>query len=582
MLTLIIILSTVVLVALFLVGRELYLRSVRIRQRLQMSRVYTNITHELLTPLTVISASVERLRTKDPSQAADYDLMQLNIERMVRLLQQILETSKSQSGELKLRVARGDVMHYIQQTALCIEPLMAKHGLNFTISCKPESMMGWIDTDKLDKIIYNLLSNAGKYTPDNGKVELEVCTNKRFDHIIIKVRDNGIGIPKEKQSHLFRRFYDGAYREMQTLGTGLGLSLTRDLVYLHGGEISCESEEGKGTTFTVVLPINKESFNASQIDEQNTIDINNARSVILDLTTRMKKTDLPQEQDDISTSVDDDSYKLLIVEDNVELLMLMQQLFSRDYHVLTAPNGKEALKIIREHELDLIISDVMMPVMDGHELTKRLKNDPDTRHLPIILLTAKTQEEDREEALSIGADDYVTKPFKMRDLELRINNIIENRKRLQREFRKQTAEELEETVAKTVAKTVVKAVTEVSAETGAEADPNGDQEFLARAFECVHQHLEDGDYDRDAFATDMGSSASTLYNRLRSLTGMNISSFIRDIRMKEAQRLARRQPDIRVSDLAYSVGFQDPKYFSTAFKKEFGVTPTEFLENLKN
>ena len=562
MLTLIIILSTIALVALFVVGRELYLRSVRIRQRLQMSRVYTNITHELLTPLTVISASVERLRSKDPSQTTDYDLMQLNIERMVRLLQQILETSKSQSGELKLRVAQGDVMQYIQRTALCIEPLMAKHGLDFTINCQPKSMMGWIDTDKLDKIIYNLLSNAGKYTPDNGKVHLSVHTNKRFDKIIIKVSDNGIGIPKEKQSHLFQRFYDGEYRQMQTLGTGLGLSLTRDLVYLHGGEISCESEEGKGTTFTVVLPISKDSFNASQIDEHNVIDITNARSAIVDLTTHIKQSDIPTETVNEDSTADDDSYKLLIVEDNVELLLLMQQLFSRNYHVLTAANGKEALQKIRTHELDLVISDVMMPIMDGRELTRKLKNDPNTKALPIILLTAKTQAEDREEALSIGADDYVTKPFKMRDLELRINNIIGNRKRLQERFRQQSAEETEQAVAVD--------------------QPDVDQEFLSRAMNHVRQHMDDADYDRDAFALDMGSSASTLYNRLRSLTGMNITSFIRDIRMKEAKRLARQQPDIRVSDLAYRVGFQDPKYFATTFKKEFGVTPTEYLEALKN
>ncbi len=562
MLTLIIILSTIALVALFVVGRELYLRSVRIRQRLQMSRVYTNITHELLTPLTVISASVERLRSKDPSQTTDYDLMQLNIERMVRLLQQILETSKSQSGELKLRVAQGDVMQYIQRTALCIEPLMAKHGLDFTINCQPKSMMGWIDTDKLDKIIYNLLSNAGKYTPDNGKVHLSVHTNKRFDKIIIKVSDNGIGIPKEKQSHLFQRFYDGEYRQMQTLGTGLGLSLTRDLVYLHGGEISCESEEGKGTTFTVVLPISKDSFNASQIDEHNVIDITNARSAIVDLTTHIKQSDIPTETVNEDSTADDDSYKLLIVEDNVELLLLMQQLFSRNYHVLTAANGKEALQKIRTHELDLVISDVMMPIMDGRELTRKLKNDPNTKALPIILLTAKTQAEDREEALSIGADDYVTKPFKMRDLELRINNIIGNRKRLQEKFRQQSAEETEQAVAVD--------------------QPDVDQEFLSRAMNHVRQHMDDADYDRDAFALDMGSSASTLYNRLRSLTGMNITSFIRDIRMKEAKRLARQQPDIRVSDLAYRVGFQDPKYFATTFKKEFGVTPTEYLEALKN
>ena len=562
MLTLIVILSIIVLVALFLMGRELYFRSVRIRQRLQMSGIYTNITHELLTPLTVISASVERLREKNPSQSADFDLMQLNIERMVRLLQQILETSKSQSGELKLRVAQGDVMHYIKQTALCIEPLMAKNKLEFSVSCQPESMMGWIDTDKLDKIIYNLLSNAAKYTPDNGKVSLEVTTNKRYDHIIIKVKDNGIGIPKEKQNHLFRRFYDGDYRQMNTIGTGLGLSLTRDLVYLHGGKISCDSEEGQGTTFTINIPISKDAFTSSQIDEANKIDINNARSVITDLTTRMKKPEMPLEEiNDIQTA-DEDSYKLLIVEDNVELLLLMQQLFSKHYRVLTATNGEEALTTILSNEIDLIVSDVMMPVMDGHELTRRIKNDPNMSHLPIILLTAKTQEEDRQEALTIGADDYVTKPFKMSDLELRINNIIENRKRLQREFRQQTAEETEQAIA--------------------DASPSADQEFLSRAIKLVHDHMDDTEYDRDAFAADMGSSSSSLYNKLRSITGMNVSSFIRDIRLKEAKRLARQQPDIRISDLAYRVGFQDPKYFATTFKKEFGVTPTEYLDALKN
>ena len=562
MLTLIVILSIIVLVALFLMGRELYFRSVRIRQRLQMSGIYTNITHELLTPLTVISASVERLREKNPSQSADFDLMQLNIERMVRLLQQILETSKSQSGELKLRVAQGDVMQYIQQTALCIEPLMAKNKLEFSVSCQPESMMGWIDTDKLDKIIYNLLSNAAKYTPDNGKVSLEVTTNKRYDHIIIKVKDNGIGIPKEKQNHLFRRFYDGDYRQMNTIGTGLGLSLTRDLVYLHGGKISCDSEEGQGTTFTINIPISKDAFTSSQIDEANKIDINNARSVITDLTTRMKKPEMPlEEMNDIQTA-DEDSYKLLIVEDNVELLLLMQQLFSKHYRVLTATNGEEALTTILSNEIDLIVSDVMMPVMDGHELTRRIKNDPNMSHLPIILLTAKTQEEDRQEALTIGADDYVTKPFKMSDLKLRINNIIENRKRLQREFRQQTAEETEQAIA--------------------DASASADQEFLSRAIKLVHDHMDDTEYDRDAFAADMGSSSSSLYNKLRSITGMNVSSFIRDIRLKEAKRLARQQPDIRISDLAYRVGFQDPKYFATTFKKEFGVTPTEYLDALKN
>ena len=556
---LIIILIIAAAVGLFLLGRELFQRGVRMKNRLQMSAVYTNITHELLTPLTVISASVDRLREQEPSYSQDYDLMQLNIERMVRLLQQILETSKSQSGELKLLVAQGDIMQYIQKTALCIEPLMAKKGLDFTIKCTPESMMGWIDTDKLDKIIYNLLSNAAKYTQgDTGKVALQVNTNKKYDHIIIKVRDNGIGIPQEKMKKLFHRFYDGDYRRQRTMGTGLGLALTRELVYLHGGTIECESTEGEGTTFTVTLPINKESFTSSQIDERNKIDINIARSAILDIATRMQKEELEEEEP--ANKLDEDAYKLLVVEDNIELLMLMNQLLSTKYHVETATNGKEAMEIIQKEELDIIISDVMMPVMDGLELTKKIKADPNFQHLPVILLTAKTQEEDRAEALQIGADSYVTKPFKLSDLELRINNIVENRQRVKEEF--------------------ISKIGEPQPLPHPSVEPTADDLFLKRASECVYAHLDDSDYDRNAFASDMGASASTLYNKLRALTGLSVGSFIRDIRMKEAMRIAQNQPDIRISDLAYKVGFKDPKYFSTCFKKDFGMQPTEYIEHL--
>ena len=554
--TVILLLIIAAAIGLFFLGRELFQRGVRMKNRLQMSAIYTNITHELLTPLTVISASVDRLRLTAPAHEQDYDLMQLNIDRMVRLLQQILETSKSQSGELKLKVAQGDVMRYIQQTALCIEPLMAKKGLDFKIQCTPESMMGWIDTDKLDKIIYNLLSNAAKYTQgENGKVMLQVRTSRKFDHIIINVSDNGIGIPQDKMKKLFHRFYDGEYRRQQTFGTGLGLALTRELVFLNGGTIDCQSEEGKGTTFTVTLPIRKEAFASSQIDETHKVDINQAHSAILDIANRMHQQEIAEVEPE--DNADSDAYHLLVVEDNVELLMLMTQLLSSKYHVKTATNGKEALEIIHKEELDIIISDVMMPIMDGLELTQQLKNDPNYQHLPIILLTAKTQEENRAEALQLGADSYVTKPFKMSDLELRINNIVENRKRIQEEFINQGA-----VFQKT------------------DEEPSPDDLFLKQAMECVHQHLDDSDYDREAFAADMGASSSKLYNKLRALTGMNVSSFIRDIRLKEAMRMAKQNPQLRVSDLAYSVGFKDPKYFATCFKKEFGVQPSEYIESL--
>ena len=546
------------LIALILLVREVYHRSVSIRSRLQMERVFTNITHELLTPLTIISASVEKLREQDNSHAADYDLMDLNIQRVVRLLQQILETSKSQAGELKLLVSQGDVMVYIRETARTIKPLMAKNGLEFTISCQPESMMGWIDTDKVDKIIFNLLSNAAKYTGENGRVTLDVKTNRTYDHIIIRVADNGIGIPGDKMKHLFERFYDGDYRRFQTMGTGLGLALARDLTYLHGGTIDCESTEGQGTTFTVKLPISKDSFRPEQIDEKNKLTIHIPQSTILDFGSVQQSF---SDNRTLDGEALEEAYKILIVEDNTELLLLMKQLLQTRYRILTAQNGQEALDIILHNDLDLIISDVMMPIMDGNELTEKVKTNPDISHLPIILLTAKTQEKDRTHSLLIGADEYITKPFKMGDLSLRITNIIENRQRIQRDFRRQTIEE-----------TTKRAATNQSP----------DNEFLQRAIQCVNEHISDADYDRDAFAADMGASPSTLYNKLRSMTGLNVTAFIRDIRIKTACRMAQDRPDMRVSDLAYAVGFHDPKYFATIFKKETGLQPSEYIEQFKN
>ena len=536
-------------------GRRLYLRSQRVRRRLQMSAMYTNITHELLTPLSVISASVDKLRDTEPEYTHEYDLMQLNIQRMVRLLQQILETSKSEAGQLRLLVAQGDVMKYIRQTAECLEPLIGKKDMKFTINCQPESMMGWIDTDKLDKIIYNLLSNAAKYGKEGGNVSLDATTNTTYDKIVIKVSDDGDGISQKHMKHLFKRFHDGDYRHHQTIGTGLGLSLTRDLVYLNHGTIDCNSQEGKGTVFTVILPINKEAFEPSQIDEQNKIDFDIPKNTIVDFNTVIPDVNAEPEED-----AEEDAYKLLVVEDNLELLMLMKQLLKSTYRVYIARNGKEALKIIAQKELDLIISDVMMPEMDGLELTRTIKLDPNYNHLPIILLTAKTQIEDEKEALLDGADEYLRKPFRLGDLKLRIDNIIENRKRMQTEYSQMTEEEEKQVIAKV---------------------PSPDETFVNQVLELIHKHIDDEDYDRDALASDMGSSASTLYNKLRSITGMHVSAFIRDVRMKEARRLAQENPNQRVSDLAYSVGFHDPRYFSTCFKKQFGIQPKEYLENLQ-
>lgn len=535
---------------LLVMGWLVYRRSVKIRHRLQMNEVFINISHELLTPLTVISASIEKLREQEPQHTKDYALMELNIERMTRLLQEILETSKSQAGELRLRVSQGDVIAYIRETALSIEPLMYKKGLTFDIQCNPQSMMGWIDTDKVDKIIYNLLSNAAKFTKAQGIVKLKVWTNKDFNQVTIEVSDNGIGIPANRIKHLFQRFYDGDYRWMKVNGTGLGLALTRELVFLHNGTIHCTSEEGKGTTFTVSLPIGKEAYAPSQVDEQHDFDPTKPRKNIIDIRA-LEET--PEQL--ITPTVYEEKeglYNILLVEDNEELLMLMKTLMCNKYNIQTATNGQQALDIIRSHDLDMIVSDVTMPEMDGNELTRLIKTNEDMHHLPIILISAKTSEEARKESMLIGADDFITKPFRLGDLELRINNIIENRKRI------------------------------VGEKTSTEGDIKNrpltaDEEFILKAKECVMKHLDDSDFDRDTFATEMGASGSTLYNKLRALTGMNINNYIRSIRMNEAKRIAENQPDIRVSDLAYMVGFKDPKYFATCFKKDFGIQPSEII-----
>ena len=360
----------ILLAVLAVIGRVIFLRSQSIRRQLRMSAVFTNITHELLTPLTVISASVDKLREEEPEYGRDYDLMQINIQRMVRLLQQILETSKSQSGQLKLLVAQGDVMRYIRETAEYLEPLI--------------------------KIIYNLLSNAAKYSREGGEVSIKAETNKNFDHLIIYVSDTGNGIPKDKMKNLFRRFQDGEYRQHKAIGTGLGLALTQDLVALHKGTIRCNSEEGKGTTFIIDLPINKEAFTPDQIFEDHQITFDTSKNPIIDFNA-----DIPDVNDDTedNNSQDENAYKVLIVEDNVELLILMRQLLRQYYRVYVAQNGKEALNIIQQKALDLIVSDVMMPEMSGYELTKAIKDDPKHHHLPIILLTARTQEEDEQKAL---------------------------------------------------------------------------------------------------------------------------------------------------------------------------------------
>ena len=352
----------------------------------------------------------------------------------------------------------------------------------------------------------------------------------------------------------------------------VGLSLTHDLVKLHHGNIQCESQEGEGTTFTLTLPIRKSAYAPDEIDNTDKPNAIN-QEAIRQASQETKQDSQPASEDKPklasvrqSIFIRKNASKILVVEDNEELLALMLQVLSKNYHVFTAKNGKQAMNIIMKEKLDLVVSDVMMPIMDGIELTKQLKSDKSFWQLPIILLTAKNKEEDKTEAYAVGADAYITKPFKFDELEVRINALLANRKKM-----------------------IEKIESEVSLQASSEAEAqqkihlsNPEQAFVTRAKETIMKHLSDADYDREAFAKDMAMGESTLYNKVKATTGQTVIAFITSIRLKEAQRIIRSNPDILISEVATQVGFNTPKYFSKCFKKEFGVFPKEYAEQQKD
>lgn len=544
-----------------------YKERVKTKNSLQMGVILTNITHELLTSLTIISATIYKLKAMAPQYEEDYLVMDSNINRTTRLLRQILEVRKSQAGQLHLLVSRGNLISFIEEACENIRPMAEHQQVTLSLEKPKAEGMAWFDADKMDKIIYNLLSNAIKYNKVGGKIDVSLSLDK--EQAVITISDNGIGMSKEKMKHLYTRFFDGDYRKQNMPGTGIGLSLTHDLVKLHHGDIQCESQEGEGTTFTITLPIRKSAYAPDEIDNSDKPNAVN-QEAIRQASLEMKQVSQPVSDEKPklapvrqSIFIRKNVSKILVVEDNEELLALMLQVLSKNYHVFTAKNGKQAMNIILKEKLDLVVSDVMMPIMDGIELTKQLKANKSFWQLPIILLTVKNKEEDKTEAYAVGADAYITKPFKFEELEVRINALLANRKKM-----------------------IEKIQAEVSLQANVESEAqahlsNPDQAFINSATEMVKKHLSDAEYDREAFAKDMAMGESTLYNKVKATTGQTVIAFITSIRLKEAQRIIRSNPNILVSDVAIQVGFNTPKYFSKCFKKEFGIFPKEYAEQLK-
>ena len=518
---------------------------------------FTNITHELLTPLTIISASVDELKQTAPAYKEQYDVMTHNINRLIRLLQQILEFRKAETGNLKLKVLQGDLVMFVRRSLDGFRPLMKKKDIHFTIQSSVNKYLAFFDPDKLDKILYNLLSNASKYNKPGGKVGIELSCDEANGVACIIVKDNGPGIPKESQKNLFKRFYEGDYRKFNTIGTGIGLSLVRDLVVLHHGSIFVESEEGKGTAFKIEFPVHRFAYSEEEIDDAVTLlDSDGIDAVQEDVVIEDTQTGA-SEDNTISAelSVAEKSHTLLLVEDNEDLLGLMVKLLGSDYTIHTATNGKEALEVVESEDIDLIVSDVMMPVMDGIEFCRSIKGNFDTSHIPLILLTAKKQEEDRVEAYESGADAFITKPFNLSVLHARIGNLLKSRERVMKDFKKQLVFEAKELNYTSM-----------------------DEDFLQRAIDCVNRHLDDPGFDQTQFLEEMNTTKSTFFRKLKSLTGLTYVSFIRNIRMKAACHIMEEKKHVRISELAYAVGYNDPRYFSSIFKKEIGMQPSEYME----
>lgn len=514
-------------------------------------RYFTNVSHDFLTPLTIISCLIDDAEMTYKNKIIQFDMMRSNVNRLRRLLQQVLDFRKVESGNMKLKIAEGDMVAFIKDT--CYNhflPLMKKKNIDLSFTASSNQIPAYFDADKIDKIIFNILSNAYKYTKKNGKVEIElkewIKDNTPF--LTIKISDTGIGIAKEDLLHIFTRFYNNKMNENSDTN-GIGLSLTKDLIELHHGTIYAESKIGKGTIFSIEIPISRESYSESEICKQEIVILSEQDADHIytkeSFDTSIEESNTPSKE---KTTV-------LLVEDNEELLSLMSNILARNYNVSTAKNGKEALAMIKENDTDIIISDVMMPEVDGLELCRHLKKDLETSHIPIILLTAKNSTDDRIECYNAGADGYISKPFDLKVLEARINNFILNKKDKQKEFK-----------------------SDVEINISTLEYPSIDEQFLNSAIKIIEDHLSETEFDVNTFAENLNMSKSSLYRKMKTMTGLSPIEFIRNIRLKHACQMLKDKA-VPISEVAYSVGFSDPKYFTSCFKLEFNVTPSDFQRN---
>ena len=517
-------------------------------------RFYTNITHELRTPLTLILGPLEDMQ-KDTSlptrQAQKLSVIHLSALRLLNLINQILEFRKTETQNKKLCVCKGNIVPLIHEIGLKYKELNQKKAIDFQIQIEKEEMPLFFDKEIITIILDNLISNAIKYT-EQGKITLSLypTTRNGVTYTEIKVSDTGYGISAEALPHVFDRYYQESGKH-QASGTGIGLALVRNLVELHEGEIRVESIQNEGSTFYISLLTDNIYPNALHGD-----------------STKQTEEEMISEavpEDSQNTEPETSKPILLIVEDNEDIQKYIAESFSDSFEVITGSNGEEGKQQALNRIPDIIVSDIMMPVMDGITLCRQLKEDVRTSHIPVILLTAKDSLQDKEEGYEVGADSYLTKPFSASLLRSRINNLLDSRKKLIAQFQQAGTNHNPNSHLDEKRSIITEALSKL------------DNEFIEKITQLVEDNLSSEKIDITYLSDKMCMSGSTLYRKMKALTGLSTNEYIRKVKMQNAERLLL-EGKYNISEIAYKIGMNSTGYFRQCFKDEFGVSPSDYLK----
>lgn len=509
-------------------------------------RFFTNISHELRTPLTLIIGPITNiLNTERLSSGVrgQLEIVLSNSQRMLRMVNQLLDFRKIQNNKMRLKVQKSNLGLLVDDTCANFKKEAYDKHINFTVVKKAKDSTVWVDRSRVDTILFNLLSNAFKFTP-SGR-EIMVVVDEKPGYVMMIVKDEGIGIPMEKRSVLFERFSSNNELSNQNnnTGTGIGMNLIKELVDLHHGYIEVESEVGKGSTFTVLFQRGMEHF--GQEADIVVDDTSTSPSLTPKETLEDKLTEIEGQQDK--------RRMVLVVDDNEDMRTFLSNILGTDYRVKTASDGVEALKTIEQDIPDVVVTDLMMPNMDGLELTKRLKQSADLTHIPVILLSAKSAIESRLQAMQEGADDYVTKPFEPEYLRARVKNLIKQRQILEASYRQRL----------------------MRLDPQSSNDELKGDSFLAKLLSIMDKQMDNNTLTVDELVDDMGMGRTVFFNKLKSLTGLSPVEFIREMRIKRAAQLLE-QKNYNITEVTYMVGMNDSRYFAKCFKATYGMTPSEY------